>query len=421
DIEAALKRAAPGFLKTVGVWNPSEEQITNPYYGTATDPISTWQMLRMQLSQDYTVTQVDLSSGRVPGDVDVLVVVGPESFTDAEVFAVDQFLMRGGSLIVASGSYHIDPYQMSDGLLMAPIEKGLADLLAHHGVTIGAGMVMDPQNEPFPMQIPRNVGGMTVYEIQQINYPYFVDVRNDAMSDDSSIVSSLPAITLQWVSPLEIDETKNAGREVVTLLSSTEASWIRDAAEVQPDLNTYPEYGFAVEGEQRSRPLAVSIRGSFESYFKDKESPFATGKTPEGEQLSAEQEQTLAQDTIEQSPDSTRLVVVGSSEFLDDAVLEISQSQSTDRYLNNLQFLQNAVDWAVEDEDLLTIRSRGAYARALNPLTTSEESFWEGLNYAVGLLGLVAIGFVWNSRRRNEEPMQLLEPVQSDAVKEGNR
>ena len=419
DIEAALKRAAPGFLKTVGVWNPSEEQIQDPFYGTAMDPISTWGMMRQQLAQDYTVKQVDLSTGRVPGDVDVLVVVGPESFTDAEVFAVDQFLMRGGSLIVATGNYYIAPMQMSAGLTMAPVESGLHDLLAHYGVTIGAGMVMDPQNEPFPMQIPRTVGGMTIYEIQQINYPYFVDIRNEAMSEDSPIVSSLPAVTLQWVSPLQIDETKNAEREVVTLLQSTDGSWIRDETDVQPDLDQYPEYGFAVEGAQYARPLAISIRGSFESYFKDKESPFATGQTPEGDEITEEQAQVLAQGTIEQSPESTRLVVIGSSEFLDDAVLQISASQSAERYLNNLQLLQNTVDWSVEDEDLLTIRSRGASARILNPLTTSEQSFWEGLNYAVALIGLIAIGFVWSSRRRNEEPMQLVDATHSEAVKEG--
>ena len=417
DIEAALKRAAPGFLKTVGVWNPSEDPVPD-FYGNASPPISTWQMLRSQLGQDYTARQVDLSTGRVPGDVDVLVVVGADGFTDRELFAVDQYLMRGGAVIAATGNYYISPMQMGAGLMMAPVESGLHPLLEHYGVKIGAGMVMDPQNEPFPMQVPRNVGGMTVVELQQINYPYFVDVRNDGMAEDSPIVSNLPAVTLQWASPLEIDETKNADRDVMTLLRSTDASWIRDQVDVQPNLDQYPEFGFPVEGEQLSRALAVSVRGSFESYFKDKPSPFEAGETPEGEEAAAEQEQMLAQGTIEASPESARLVVIGSSEFVDDAVLDISRSQSPERYLNNLQLLQNAVDWAVEDEDLLTIRSGGTYARMLQPMSQSEQSFWEGLNYAAALIGLVAIGLVWNNRRRSEEAMVLVEAKQN-AVGEG--
>jgi ABC-2 type transport system permease protein len=108
---------------------------------------------------------------------------------------------------------------------------------------------------------------------------------------------------------------------------------------------------------------------------------------------------------IERSPESSRLVVVGSAEFLDDVVLEISRSQSQDRYLHNLQFVQNAVDWAVEDEDLLSIRSRGTFTRLLNPLTRAEQSFWEALNYGFALLGLIVVGVFWYMRRRNEEPM----------------
>jgi ABC-2 type transport system permease protein len=145
----------------------------------------------------------------------------------------------------------------------------------------------------------------------------------------------------------------------------------------------------------------VSVRGSFDSYYQDQPSPF------ESNESASTEAGTPLLGTIDTSPDSARLVAIGSAEFLDDAVLEISRSISSDRYLNNLQLLQNAVDWAVEDEDLLTIRARGLYARLLEPMDQKQQSFWEGLNYAVALIGLVAIGVVWNLRRRSEEPMAL--------------
>jgi len=421
DIEAALKRAAPGFLKTVGIWSPSEEPVQSPFGGTS-PPISTWQMVRQQLSQDYTVKQVDLSSGRVPGDIDVLVVIAPNQFTDRERFAIDQYLMRGGAVIAAAGEYVIAPIQMG-GLMMAQIDTGIADMLGHYGVTVGPGMVMDPQNEPFPMQVQRKVSGYTMSEIKQIDYPYFVDVRRDGMAADSPIVANLPAVTLQWTSPLQIDEEKNKDRDVVTLLKSTDTSWIRTEDNVEPDLEKYPQFGFPIEGEQDSRLLAVSIRGSFESYFKDRPSPFQESAEAnsaggaQGEQGQTEG-QTPALGTLEVSPESSRLVVIGSGEFLDDAALGISRRQSPERYLNNLQFLQNAVDWAVEDEDLLTIRTRGTYARLLPPLSSAQQSLWEGLNYAVALIGLAIIGLVWNSRRRHEEPMELVAVEQSGVEEE---
>ena len=60
--------------------------------------------------------------------------------------------------------------------------------------------------------------------------------------------------------------------------------------------------------------------------------------------------------TIDNSPDTARLVVIGSAEFLNDVVFQLSSNLTRDRYLNTLQFMQNTVDWSVEDLDLLTQR-----------------------------------------------------------------
>ena len=413
EMEAALKRVTPGFLKTVGLWHPSEEAVPDPFSGQAIPPISTWQMVRETLGQNYTLLPVDLTSGRVPGNVDVLVVVGPQGMTEVEKFAIDQHLMRGGALVVASGSYMLSPQQFGGGLMMQPVAGGLHEVLASYGVTIGEAMVMDPHNEPFPAQVPRQVGGMSVVEIKQLPFPFFVDVRRDAMAGESAIVANLPYVTMQWASPLEIDEGKTEGKEVTILFRSSSGSWLRTEIDATPDTQLYPELGFPVEGEQTARALAVSVRGSFESYFKDRPSPFQGAPEPAGpadpdDSGGQKEEEEPVLGTIESSPQSSRLVVIGSAEFLDDVVLNLSRDISQDRYQRNLQLVQNAVDWAVEDEDLLSIRSGGTYARLLTDLAKGDQSFWEGLNYAVALIGLVAIGVVWNVRQRSEEAMELV-------------
>ena len=47
-----------------------------------------------------------------------------------------------------------------------------------------------------------------------------------------------------------------------------------------------------------------------------------------------------------------------------------------DRYLNSLQFVQNAVDWSVEDLDLLSIRARGTSAGCSSPLAAGSSGWW---------------------------------------------
>lgn len=349
---------------------------------------------------------MDLSTGQVPADVDVLVVVAPQGMTDRERYAIDQYLMRGGSVIVAAGNYGITLDQFAGGLGLTPLEGGLREMLASYGVDVEQSLVMDPQNEPFPVAVSRDVGGFQVQELQAIDYPFFVDVRNDGMTSDSQIVSNLPAVTLNWASPINIDEGQNAEREVVELLRSSQASWRRLDTNIQPNFDLYPDLGFPLGSEQQSYLLAVSVQGVFESYFKDKPSPLSEPTEMEvGEEPPPPE---AVPGTIEVSPETARLVIFSSAEFVDDIIFEISSNLMMDRYLNSIKLVQNAIAWATEDLEMLGIRARGTSARVLVPLTEAEQSFWEGANYVVALVALVAVGIFWRARRRNEAPMELL-------------
>jgi ABC-2 type transport system permease protein len=106
---------------------------------------------------------------------------------------------------------------------------------------------------------------------------------------------------------------------------------------------------------------------------------------------------------------------------LNDNVLQISQSFNSDRYLNSLQFVQNAVDWFVQDTDLATIRSRGASVRVLNPLTDTQKSRWEFLNYVLALLSLGGIGVIWRLKKRAEKPMPLTLPGEEAAAQQAEQ
>lgn len=415
SIESALKRGSSGFLKVVGLWTPPDQPTPNAF-GQPQPSFKQYQTIAQQLRRDYTVQNVDLSSGQVPTNVDVLLVIAPQGMSDKERYAIDQYLMRGGAVVMAAGNYTLNPDPFTGNLGVQPVEGGLQEMLASYGITVTQALVLDPQNEPFPVQISRNLGGAQVREIQAINYPFFVDVRPDGMDRQSPILANLPAVTLNWASPVAVDPDKNAQRTVTTLLKSSRGSWLRTDTNIQPDLQTYPELGFPVEGEQASHPLAVSVQGVFESYFKGKPSPLQAPEessdtsTSVGPSLTptpaSEVPQTIG--TIESSPDTARLVVVGSAEFLNDIVFDLSANLTRDRYLNSLQFLQNTVDWSVEDLDLLSIRSRGTSARLLNPLPESQETFWEGLNYGLALLALIGVGVMWRMRRKNEQPMELV-------------
>ncbi|MCB0083111.1 MAG: hypothetical protein KDE47_19355, partial [Caldilineaceae bacterium] len=274
--------------------------------------------------------------------------------------------------------------------------------------------------------VQRQVNGFNVQEIQALDYPYFVDVRGEGMSTESPIIANLPAVTLNWVSPVIVQSasavTDTAATadatapEVVTLLSSSPESWTSSSTNIQPDMQQFPEYGFPVGDTRGAQPLAVSMRGSFKSFYADKESPLAAAAEENAPGVSADASAPNANTgpvpaTIGESPNTARLVVIGSGEFLSDTIFDISSQLSQDRFRNSLQLIQNVVDWSVEDQDLLAIRARSSRVRLLNEMSESDQAFWEYLNYGVALAALVIIGLLWASRRRNEKPMQLTPPT----------
>ncbi len=405
SIESAIQRLSPGFLRVIGIWTPPAPQPNQ--FGQQMPQLYQTQFLSDQLSRDYSVQTVDLSSGKVDSNIDILMVLAPQAMTEKERFAVDQFLMRGGSVIVAEGNYGITVDQTGGGLALQPLSGGLADLLLHYGITLEPSLVMDTQNAPFPVPVTRSVNGFQVQEIQALDYPFFVDVRPASMAKDNLVVSGLSSVTMNFASPISLsDELKD---NATVLLSSSPNAWTRDTADIQPNFDAYPDLGFAVDtASQKSYPLAVAVTGKFSSYYSDHPSPFDQSfQTDAGDTTSAdtpEASQTVL-GTVKTSPEGTRLVVLGSSEFINDTLLQLSARLGEDRSLSNLQLMQNAVDWSVEDADLLSIRARGSFTRLLNPMTEQQETFWEVLNYLIAVIALIVLAALWQVRKRNTRPL----------------
>jgi ABC-2 type transport system permease protein len=365
-VESAIKRSGSGFLKVVGLWAPSQAGTQN-IYGQTVKPISSFNYINEQISADYKVENVDLSSGQVPQDVDVLVVIAPQTFGDMELYAIDQYLMRGGAVIMAVSPYKLDADPYSGSLILSKVEGGVQDLLSHYGINISSELVMDEQNSKFPATVARDAGGYTVNEIQAMNYPYFADIRSNQMDAKNVIMSGLPAVSMFWPSAITLDETLNADRETDILASTSDAAWQTTGTNIQPDFDTYPEFGFQTGETRASYPVAVTVQGVFDSYFADKGAPQSDENTNVVEQA-AKLDTSLA---------SARLVVFSSSEFVDDFALQMSAALTNDYMENNLRLMQNAVDWSVEDVDLLAIRSRGTSTRILYPLSDEQYTMWE--------------------------------------------
>lgn len=406
-IEAGIKRFAPGFLKTVALYTPAQGgggfmASNGPGYSVVKDG----------LTANLTLKETQLDKGRVPEDADLLLVAGPEDLDAKQVFAIDQFLMQGGTVILAASPYHMD---FGSGAIGArPQPTGLEDWLAHQGIELEKTLVLDPQSTPFPIPVRREVAGFLVDEIQTIAYPYFPDIRDAGMDQETGITSGLGQITLNWASPLQIDKEKNKERRVIELLNSSASSWTDPSENIQPDFDVHGPLGFAEGKDRGSRPLAIAVEGRFESFFAGKTSPLLEEPETESEDPpeepavesdadSDEDAQPVISGVVETSPPSARLILIGSSSFLTDTAISLATEATRTVYTQPMELIQNAVDWSLEDRGLLSLRGRGQFSRLLEPLDRREQMFWEYLNYALALGGLALVyGLYRRSRERRK-------------------
>ena len=386
-VEAALRRATPGFLQTVGLVTPEPDIPPEILYQLQMQgqrmPPPEYEQVRRFLEQDYQVERVELSaSGGVPASVDVLVVIDPRQLPEIAVYNLDQYLMRGGRVVLCAGRYR--PNFDQQGLSVVPVTTGLDAWLAHFGIDVAPTLVLDDRNQPLPIpQVRQTVlGPMRTWSLEP--YPYLVSVQQDGFAN-REVTGGLDAVGVYWGSPLTVQADSLPGVEVYELLRSSSRSW------TDSDLSRTGYVDYEVPADSLAPLLlAASLSGRFESYYAARPPPAA--------------DSAAVPTPLPQSPE-TRLTVVANAAFLSDLVAGILSQPNGGFFVENLRFLENVIDWSTLENDLIAIRSQGAGAARLPRLESAEEIGFETLNYLLPLAALVLLGVSSYLRRRGTRPI----------------
>lgn len=434
DLKNVLRRFSKAFIKTVGLYTPS---IANAVDATG-DYKKEYTSLRKWLSNTHIVMPVVLDGGIVPPQIDLLVVCSPHKLAEKEVFAIDQFLMKGGTVLISSAAY--DTSFVQSPITYRKEDSGLEEWLKKQGIEMEDAMVLDTHGFPFVFP-SRRVASSTMENTEIVPYALFTDIRKDGMNADGDFSGGLSQVTLTWPSPIKIDAGKNKNHRVMRLLQSSKDSWTSCPGSLVPVFSEQQRYGFP-EGEKKgSKLLGVAVEGSFESFFKGKRSPLAEEKNktensktaadrvkasskkdvtesgnnsgakskPDAESASeyekSKNESGLdlkdasGKNVIEKSPESARIILFSSNNFLSDRLFFLLSIALGTSYENQMQLIDNAIDWSLEDRNMLSIRGRGIFVRTLRMLTPFGVVAFEYGNYVLGVLELT---FVWFLRRRYE-------------------
>ncbi len=335
-----------------------------------------YQLLTSRLTRNYEIRPIEPGE-EIPPDVRSLIVIGGSGLDEYALFEIDQYIMSGGTVLFAYDPIRVNVQQ---GLFaFSPEEQPIIDFLEHYGVRPRRELVLDTNNRRIPIQVPQ--GPLLVQRLEP--YPPWVSVLGSSANPEHPITARFSGLDLYWPSPLDL---VGEAEQMTVLLESSQESWTMEGPYMIDPVEPFGMTQGRAEGTG-NYVLAVALSGSFDSYFATMALPPRPG----------EQEPLLPGTT---SVDSARLVVVGDSEFAG------SYTQFTDsRY--NIVFLENALGWLANDEDLLSIRTRAVRDVRLNAIQDPQvragvATFAELFNVLMMPLLVVAAGigrFFFRRRR----------------------
>ncbi|NLH47544.1 MAG: ABC transporter permease subunit [Myxococcales bacterium] len=321
------------------------------------------------LKDKFTVKDADLSKGdEALKDVDVLVVAGPKQPLPQNVlFAIDNFIMQGHRVAFLVDKAILDP----KSLIGRPFSSGLEELLKAYGVEFNPSLILDQNSER--VAVSRQSNGFTIQSMVQ--FPLIVHVQD--LAKDTPITKNLNGFALPFAAPIEL--TRKDGVETHIIARSSPRSWLftfQDSFLADPQALPVPEESDFV-GPQN---LVVTLEGTFPSAFVEQPLPIA-------------EDGTSPADNVTPKSAPTRLAVVGSSWWAADMM---------PNPLNQLLF-SNLADWLVQDERLMSIRTRSIENRPLKPLGDTARAVFKYGNMLAPPLLLVAFGLLrWRLRLRKK-------------------
>ncbi len=287
----------------------------------------------------YDIRPVDVAE-EVDTNLAALLVIGPrEPFSDEELRRIDQFVMRGGSLGVFGGALAIE-LTGGTGPSAREVDTRLGGLLGPWGVRVQSKVVADAQCSRAPMRGPL---GLQVL----VPYPPIPVLQLDSEQLEHPVMFRLASPMLPFVAPLQVGDAPD-GVELAVLARSSSDSWTMSGPVISLEPRNPRDWQMTADAGPFD--LMVAIEGKLPSAFA---APIN------------EEEATAIQTPLFAEGD-VRVLVSGTSTFLEDSFMPPRQQQGPVQMNAALALALNAVDWLAADSDLIAIRAKTIEAPALD-------------------------------------------------------
>ena len=305
-----------------------------------------------ELRKEYAIEMI--SPGdlvEVPKDIKMMLVIHPKNVTDSVSYALDQFLLRGGKLLVmVDPNSRLDPAaQQRFGM---PTNSDLKKLFSAWGIQFDATKILGDLELPTRVNSPQD--GV-------VDYPIWVSFNSKFMNREQVITADLEEIALIDTG---VFSTKDGfSLKFTPLINSSKKSAMVDFASVR--MLSPSALARSIVPDGKERVAAALLTGSFKSAYPGgpppppKPQPAAGGKT--------EPPKKPALPHLTESKQESSVVLIGDVDFISDQFsiekFNFFGNVVAKRRNDNFNLVFNAVDFLAGSQDLIYIRSRGRSSR----------------------------------------------------------
>ena len=316
---------------------------------------------------------------------DLLLVPKPtEPFTDAQKQVVDQYIMNGGRALwlIDNVAVSLEDMYKTGGMTMAmPVNLNLTDMFFQYGFRINYTLVNDLYFSE--IIVATGDGSQTRYmPIPWVYNPLVISGNNHLINNH------LDAVRFQFAN--SIDTLKNGVKKTVLLASSPFSK--ADGTPREINLRFDPNNQNKEAYKHGNIPLAVLLEGKFNSVYKDRIRPI-----------------NLKEKSDRSKP--TKMLVVADGDIIKNDIdsknnipLELGFDKWTSKYYDNKSFLQNALNYLLDDTEFLSLRNKKVQLAFLDKQKVAESvSSWQikVFVYPLLLLILVMLSVLYFYRKKN--------------------
>ncbi|WP_158844705.1 gliding motility-associated ABC transporter substrate-binding protein GldG [Algibacter sp. L1A34] len=313
---------------------------------------------------------------------DLIISAKPtEAFTESEKLVLDQYTMNGGKSLWLIDAVAIEKDSLFNALgtsYAVHRDLNLTDFFFKYGARINPVLVASIYSAPITLAM----GEGSQSQFQNLRWPYS---PFGSSNSNHPIVNNLDLIKFDFAN--QIDTLKNNIKK--TILLETAPLTRLESTPQKISLEVVTQEQKPIEFNSGKETLAVLLEGEFTSVYSNRMKPFKLANNRNNSK-------------------ATKMVIIADGDVIEnDVIKNVPQELGFDRWTGknygNKEFLLNIVNYLLDDNGLINIRSKEIAVAFLNQQKiAAEKTKWQLINIALPLVLLAIFGFSFNYFRKKK-------------------